>query len=120
MTDRLAIDSKIWVYEGFGYTAGLRKGHWTDYVIVGETRVSWIISSPKYRDVACMHRKIRKSRDKDQSRTIWVASEVERDRMTWVITHYYKIADRVRALPRTFEVFDAIAELIGYEERFEG
>jgi len=124
------VGSSVWVFNenrrvyakglGDGHlwssSAPIWREHWEPLLVVGETRVSWIIGhSLKYPDV---ERKISK-RDLADGKVIGVlTSAADLDAACFVHDHGRKIADRVARISggrKAAETLRQIAALVGYE-----
>ena len=76
--------------------------HWRKYPVVGETRLSWILS---------IHTKVPK---KNPSPRAFAFSEAQIDELEWLEVHRYKVADRVQKIDDP-ALMKQVAALIGYE-----
>jgi len=99
------VGDKVWV--GGALFRGA-KGRWSEREIIGETRVSWILSP------AWESRKVRKNPSKGAPVVVAFSPE-ERDALQWVEDHQYRIADAVKRVT-DHDVLRRIAHMIDYKE----
>jgi hypothetical protein len=127
----LAIGSTVWIFDEnrrvypdkklpkgqlWPSSAPIWREHWRPCVIVGETRVSWLVGHTKDDTYP---RKINKKDLAAGSVRCVLTSEVDIDAACYVHDHAYKIGSRVQHIAGGFaaaETLRKIAALVGYEE----
>jgi len=101
------VGDKVWVY-GARYRGPGNAYKWSEREIIGETRVSWILS-PKWES-----RKVRKNPRKGAPVVVAFSPE-ERDAILWVENNQHRIGEAVKRV-KDHEVLRRIAHMIDYKE----
>jgi hypothetical protein len=115
----MKVGMKVWMFDpnhrvyvddnGVRHTSPIYRKHFVEYYIIGETRVSWILSRSKDGDVK-KGVKIKKS----EADTLIFISEEELDKHCWVVENKYKIARAVETCS-DYNIMKKIAEMLNLE-----
>ena len=105
--DVLTVGANVWVFDpnrrvyGPDSRAPIWREHWVKERVIGETRVSWLIT-PEWRG-----RKIPK---REPLPWAILASEEEIEHRAWIEANAHKLADEVRRC-RDYDTLQAVAKL---------
>lgn len=111
----LGIGSRIWIFDvntrvypqkdGQSFGAPIWRSHWVEWFIVGETKVSWLISRIKADIPDDRTPKVPKKGATDRV----VCSEAELDELAWVHDNHRRIGENLRRLrPSQLRAIDAL------------
>ena len=110
----MKVGDKVWKYESYRRKAF--RESWTEFAIVGENRVSWIISYDKTTtfEVARLNKKALEAGKLDGWATSREAIEAEAVRRDWTSKHASNIRDMVRACEDPVKL-QQIGAIVGYD-----
>ena len=107
------VGDKVWVY-GARYRGPGNAYKWSEREIIGETRVSWILSPAWESPTSVTTPKVRKNPSKGAPVVVAFSPE-ERDALQWVADNQYRIAAAVKHVT-DHDVLRRIAHMIDYKE----
>lgn len=132
MKNDLKMGDVIWQFDvnsrqyrtrkGHSYGSPIWRAHWRPMVIVGETKMSWLVVSQSLAQYshgqALDPKRCVKLSKKNPDRISWVFSEEELDERSWINDNRVRLSEVIRDF-KDYETLKKVAALINFQEKID-